>query len=478
MTLCFSPRPAAPAPLQPQQTSPKAPPAAARPPPAVIVGATNPYFHKMLKHWPYILFVGKWDPPKGSRPLSSGLPAYAHKEELSTAQKPLLAKSKALAKAIAEATSAALRAQGSTASASAKEAAAAASGAIRRYFAEQTRAFLAPFEAYFRAHLPPAPPGALPTPRNPFGTPPQLPLFPREAFLKAIREKVPPGLPASSRPAAVAELYRRFLDSPNWAGYLALRTEARRVELAALYEQAAFDCRVDLLVKSMDELSRVDLFIGIGQCVVRAPASSPGIPPASPPPLRHRLILAAPHPPCPRQENECEHRQQFDDPYRPELPAYLREARLGRLRAHLRTVMDSLPPDLQQSITTGNRWRDEGGLPHPPTPGNSPLLSHHSPGSMRFLGTSPSPLMGDLAGSLDGISPAHRRTHSRLREMEVATGDLGSSIISTPIRRTASPLASPDAASFRFARSMPTIPPLAFVPPSPQPQQRPNPTGQ
>lgn len=29
--------------------------------PSAIIGATNPFFHRALKHWPHILYVGHWD---------------------------------------------------------------------------------------------------------------------------------------------------------------------------------------------------------------------------------------------------------------------------------------------------------------------------------------------------------------------------------------------------------------------------------
>ena len=112
--------------------------------PAVILGATNPFFIKSFDHWPHICTIGY---ESGPRPKKKGPGSGFQdiKENLKTSHKAHMPVDEALLKSLFPAKS----------GSSLKKIIRANNEIMRRYFVELTEQFLAPLESYFNLYLMP-----------------------------------------------------------------------------------------------------------------------------------------------------------------------------------------------------------------------------------------------------------------------------------------------------------------------------------
>ncbi|XP_046502384.1 protein DENND6B isoform X5 [Equus quagga] len=263
-------------------------------PPNVVLGVTNPFFIKMLQHWPHILRVGEprmsGDLPKQVKlKKPSRLKTLDTKPGLYTAYTAHLHRDKALLKRLLK--------QGLQK----KRPSDMQTALLRRHLLELTQSFIIPLEHYMASLMP------LQKSIMPWKTPPQIRPFRQDDFLCSL-EHAGPQLTCILKGDWLG-LYRRFFKSPHFDGWYRQRHKEMVQKLEALHLEAICEAvrglrgkqNIEAWMKDKSEVEIVDLVLK----------------------LREKLVWAQGH----------------------QLP--VKEATLQRAQLYIETIIGSLPKDLQ-----------------------------------------------------------------------------------------------------------------------------------
>uniref|UniRef100_A0ABM5GLA8 Protein DENND6B isoform X3 n=1 Tax=Pogona vitticeps TaxID=103695 RepID=A0ABM5GLA8_9SAUR len=214
-------------------------------PPNVILGVTNPFFIKMLQHWPHVLRLGELkmagDLPKQVKLKKvTRLRTLDAKPGLYTSYRGFLSKDKALIKRLLKGIHK-------------KRSSEAQSALLRRHLLELTQSFIIPLEHYMASLMP------LQRAITPWKNPPQIRPFHQEDFLKTL-EHAGPQLTCVLKGDWMG-LYRRFFRSPNFDGWYRQRRREMMHKLEALHLEAICEANVKAWMKEKSEVEIVDLVL-------------------------------------------------------------------------------------------------------------------------------------------------------------------------------------------------------------------------
>ncbi|XP_032077933.1 protein DENND6B isoform X3 [Thamnophis elegans] len=193
-------------------------------PPSVLLGVTNPFFIKVLQHWPHILRLGELrmagDLPKQVKlKKPAKLKTLDTKTGLYTSYKAFLHKDKTL---------------------------------IKTLLKEHYMASLMPLQRTI----------------TPWKTPPRIRPFHQEDFLRSL-EEAGPQLTCVLKGDWLA-LYRRFFKSPNFDGWFRQRHREMRHKLEALHLEAIAEADVGAWMMDKSEAEAVDLVLKLQEKLVQA----------------------------------------------------------------------------------------------------------------------------------------------------------------------------------------------------------------
>uniref|UniRef100_A0A8C6YF66 DENN domain containing 6B n=1 Tax=Naja naja TaxID=35670 RepID=A0A8C6YF66_NAJNA len=256
-------------------------------PPSVLLGVTNPFFIKMLQHWPHLLRLGELR-VAGDLPKQVKLKKLAKLKTLDTKPgeppaDPLPAQQQLLLLLL------------DREGIQKQRPSEAQSALLRRQLLELTQSFIIPLEHYMASLMP------LQRTITPWKTPPRIRPFHQEDFLKSL-DQAGPQLTCALKGDWLA-LYRRFFKSPNFDGWFRQRHQEMRHKLEALHLEAIAEANVRAWMVDKSEAEAVDLVLK----------------------LREKLVT--------RSQG---------------LPA--REETLQRVCQHIAVVVRSLPKDLQATL--------------------------------------------------------------------------------------------------------------------------------
>ncbi|KJH48866.1 hypothetical protein DICVIV_04992 [Dictyocaulus viviparus] len=228
-----------------------------RPIPHVILGVTNPFFIKALDHWPHILKVGEavensngherqektrknWD----GRTLDTKAGFYTH-------YKTFLNKDKSVAKKLLKG----------------DRPSEIQCSILRRHFLELTQSFMIPLERYLSSLMP------LRKEMSPFKAIPSARPFSIDEFLLTIEDSGP-SLTCGIK-GDWPGLYRRFVTSANFTGWLAHRNKDVNIQLKAQYVEAL--CSADFgskVLATKHHVEIVDLVLRVRQRIIELEEAS------------------------------------------------------------------------------------------------------------------------------------------------------------------------------------------------------------
>ncbi|XP_073940864.1 protein DENND6B isoform X2 [Castor canadensis] len=254
-------------------------------PPNVVLGVTNPFFIKTLQHWPHVLRIGE---PKtsGDLPKQVKLKKPSRLKTLDT--KPGLYTSYTAHlhrdKALLKRLLKGVQK---------KRPWDLQSALLRQRLLELTQSFIIPLEHYMASLMP------LQQSITPWKSPPQIRPFRQDDFLRSL-EHAGPQLTCILKGDWLG-LYRRFFKSPHFDGWYRQRHKEMAQKLEALHLEAICEANIEAWMKDKSEVEVVDLVLK----------------------LREKLIRAQDH----------------------QLP--VKEMTLQRAQLYIKTVIGSLPKDLQ-----------------------------------------------------------------------------------------------------------------------------------
>ncbi|CAL4913641.1 unnamed protein product [Urochloa decumbens] len=133
---------------------------------------------------------------------------------------------------------------------------------LRRHFLELTTNFLAPFGPYLRTTTPSE--GS-----SPFVDPPLLPPFHADEFVNGLAARGPGKFLSKRMRSNWLDLYRRFLEGPNFMPWFRQRRAAAEQEQQRLWRQARINVDIEKLMSKMSELERIDSFNAVEQYLLR-----------------------------------------------------------------------------------------------------------------------------------------------------------------------------------------------------------------
>ncbi|XP_067025199.1 protein DENND6A-like [Acropora muricata] len=216
-------------------------------PPGVILGVTNPFFAKTLQHWPHMVRIGEM---ANLVVTSRRSPVIGHNPKKTLSSKPgIYTKYKQLLakdKLIFRRLS-----KGNHP----KRPPEVQNAILRRHMVELTQSFMIPLERYVASLMP------LQKSISPWKRPPRLRPFDAEEFLTTL-EHSGPQLTSRLKGNWVA-LYRKFFKSANFEGWLRQRRQEIRQKLELLHLEALGKADVSLWIKDKQEVEIVDLFLQI-----------------------------------------------------------------------------------------------------------------------------------------------------------------------------------------------------------------------
>ncbi|KAL6737511.1 hypothetical protein Aduo_011147 [Ancylostoma duodenale] len=219
--------------------------------PRVILGVTNPFFIKALDHWPHILKVG--DTVEGSETPERQEKTRKNwdgrtldtKPGIYTQYKPYLNKDKSVAKKLLKG----------------DRPSEVQCNILRRHFLELTQSFMIPLERYLSSLMP------LRKEMSPFKAIPSARPFSIDDFLLTI-DGSGPSLTCGVK-GDWQGLYRRFVGSANFVGWLANRSRDVNAQLKAQYVEAL--CSADLgskVLATKHHVEIVDLVLRVRQRII------------------------------------------------------------------------------------------------------------------------------------------------------------------------------------------------------------------
>ncbi|XP_063164928.1 protein DENND6B isoform X11 [Candoia aspera] len=223
-------------------------------PPSVLLGVTNPFFIKMLQHWPHILRLGDLrmagDLPKQVKLKKlAKLKTLDTKPGLYTSYRTFLHKDKTLIKRLLKGIHK-------------KRPSEAQSALLRRQLLELTQSFIIPLEHYMASLMP------LQRTITPWKTPPQIRPFHPEDFLKTL-EHAGPQLTCMLKGDWLG-LYRLFFRSPNFDGWFRQRHREMRHKLDALHLEAIGEANIRAWMTDKSEAEAVDMVLKLREKLVQA----------------------------------------------------------------------------------------------------------------------------------------------------------------------------------------------------------------
>ncbi|KAL8222594.1 UNVERIFIED_CONTAM: Protein dennd6b [Gekko kuhli] len=223
-------------------------------PPSVVLGVTNPFFIKMLQHWPHILRLGELkmagDLPKQVKVKKlAKLKSLDAKPGLYSSYKPFLHKDKGLIKRLLKGIHK-------------KRSSEAQSALLRRHLLELTQSFVIPLEHYMVSLMP------LQRAITPWKNPPPIRPFQQEEFLKTL-DQAGPQLTCVVKGDWMG-LYRRFFRSPNFDGWYRQRHKEMMHKLEALHLEAISEANIGTWMKHKSEVEVVDLVLKLREKLVQA----------------------------------------------------------------------------------------------------------------------------------------------------------------------------------------------------------------
>jgi len=214
-------------------------------PPGVILGVTNPFFVKTLQHWPHVLRIG--DMPEASLAKSfvrskktGSLKTLDCKPGLYTQYKSFLSKDKAILKKLSKGVTS-------------KRPAEVQNALLKRHLLELTHSFMIPLERYIASLMP------LQRNISAHKGVPCLRPFDAEDFIKTL-DQTGPQLTSGLKGDWVG-LYRKFLHTPNFEGWLKYRQQEVNQKLQELHIEVM--CQTDLVswIRGRNEVEVVDLVL-------------------------------------------------------------------------------------------------------------------------------------------------------------------------------------------------------------------------
>jgi hypothetical protein len=213
-------------------------------PPPVILGVTNPFFIKSLQHWPHVLRLGLMAYDSKGQKIGKGgsnSGSLDSKPGLFTLYKPFLSRDKLLLQALSSKDTGKRRPLD------------AQNAILRRHLLELTQSFIIPLERYVASLMP------LQRHVSPWRAVPELKPFDADDFLKSVVHSGPQ-LTTGLRGDWVG-LYRRFMKSANFTGWLRGRQAEANAKLRALYVESI--CKADVLfwMRDKTEVEIVDFLL-------------------------------------------------------------------------------------------------------------------------------------------------------------------------------------------------------------------------
>ncbi|KAL5218835.1 hypothetical protein ABZP36_019519 [Zizania latifolia] len=133
---------------------------------------------------------------------------------------------------------------------------------LRRHFLELTTNFLAPFGPYLRTTTPSE--GS-----SPFVDPPLLSPFQVDEFINGLSARGAGKFLSKRMRSNWLDLYRRFLEGPNFVPWFRQRRIAAEQEQQRLWRQARMNVDIEKLISKLSELERIDSFNAIEQYLLR-----------------------------------------------------------------------------------------------------------------------------------------------------------------------------------------------------------------
>nr|XP_032825440.1 protein DENND6A isoform X1 [Petromyzon marinus] len=262
-------------------------------PPPVILGVTNPFFAKTLQHWPHIIRLGHvssssdGDVGKSVKVKKQvKLKTLDSEPGVYTAYKPFLSRDKAILRELE-------KGEPQTRPPSAQN------SVLRRQLLELTQSFIIPLERYVASLMP------LQKNITPFKSPPPLGPFQAEDFIRTL-EKNGPQLTSPIK-GDWTGFYRRFVRSPNFAGWLRERQGDMRLKLEAVHMDMMANADLSGWVRGRSEVESVDWVIKLREKMAHV--------------TQAQVSVGA--------------------------------QTLVKLRAHVDAIISSLPPDLQGVLGSG-----------------------------------------------------------------------------------------------------------------------------
>ncbi|XP_058810841.1 protein DENND6A [Phymastichus coffea] len=218
-------------------------------PPACILGVTNPFFAKTLRHWPHIVRVAEnggsiGDSPKYKSKRSEGLKVLESKPGLYTQYKPFLQKDKVILKKLMKGVQTKRPGEVQTA-------------LLKRHLSELTESFMIPLERYIASLMP------LQKTISPFKATPIPQLFNPDDFLATLNSSGP-HLTTGIKGDWVG-LYRRFFRSPNFSGWFQSRYLELTNKLQAIQLEVLSQTDLTGWVQDKQEVEVVDMVLRIRQ---------------------------------------------------------------------------------------------------------------------------------------------------------------------------------------------------------------------
>jgi len=251
--------------------------------PAIILGVTNPFFNKALQHWPNLVRLADQPNPSKS-PAKSKTKQSKFKNETKPG---VFTATKPLLdkdKDIVKKITKGLQL---------KRPVEVQTALLRRYFLELTQTFMIPLERYLTSLMP------LARTISPYRAPPKVRPFSCDDFIRSL-EASGPQLTSRTK-GDWAALYRRFLKSPNFVGWYNTRAREMCSKLTLLHMESLAEAKIGIWMTGKAEVELVDMVLRI----------------------RSKLAEAR----------------------REELP--LPDVVMERLEGHVRTIVGTLPADLQ-----------------------------------------------------------------------------------------------------------------------------------
>jgi hypothetical protein len=206
--------------------------------PNILLGVTNPFFGKALKHWPHIVKLGDTvslngllkSPSRaagGNDAKQKGMSKFKMdaKAGLYSAVKPFLDKDKAIVKRVHKGVQL-------------KRPNAVQSALIRRHFLELTQTFMIPLERYLASLMP------LAKNISPYRAAPKVKPFNPDEFLRSL-DNCGPHLTSTVK-GDWEGLYRRFFKSPNFVCWYNLRHREVAQKLQLLHLESLAESRIEV----------------------------------------------------------------------------------------------------------------------------------------------------------------------------------------------------------------------------------------